>query len=301
MFQRGIVKISQRLKKIYIPLTTKVPLYDILKLFLNGIQNGAITTRASSIAFNFLMALFPGIIFLFTIIPYITIEGFQENLFSLIEVMLPADMFNLLNKTIEDILIQPHGNLLSLGFFLAFYYATNGISALIAAFNATSHQIETRSWWSQKVISLMLLLIIFMIVTAGIIVIILTGYINNTDIIRQYIDSDIVLYSTQAISWIVTIALLFFGYAFLFYYAPDKRSRFKFISAGGTVATILTVAISIGFSFYINNFAQYNTIYGSIGTVIVSLMWLYLNSLAILIGYELNISLNEVKDNGIEK
>jgi len=108
---------------------------------------------------------------------------------------------------------------------------------------------------------------------------------------NMVIRDDFLLYMLIGGKWLVILLLFFFAFAFLFYYAPARKTKFRFISAGGTLATILSILISVGFSFYINNFGKYNTLYGSIGTLIVVMLWFYFMALILLIGFELNVSI----------
>jgi membrane protein len=145
--------LRQRARLIKLPFFDGVPLYDVALFFWKGIVDGAISTRASAIAFNFILAIFPGIIFVFTLIPYIPIAHFQEQLLIMLQTILPQNAFLAIQGTIENIITQPRGGLLSFGFIAAFLFATNGIVSVIAAFNGTIHAIETRSWINQRFVS----------------------------------------------------------------------------------------------------------------------------------------------------
>lgn len=146
---------SSRIFRVFRSITTKIvlpgfdgmPLYDVIVFFVKGLFDGAITTRASSVAFKFFIALFPAIIFLFTLIPYIPIENFQTTLLESIRTALPEKFYILVNGTITDIVSRQHSGLMSIGFILALYFASNGILGVIIAFNSTSHNIETRGLW----------------------------------------------------------------------------------------------------------------------------------------------------------
>jgi membrane protein len=283
--------IVDRAKRIAIPFFDDVPLYDVALFFWKGVSTGAITTRASAIAFNFILAMFPAIIFLFTLIPYIPIDNFQEQLLDLIENLLPDNAFLAVRGTIEDIVTQPRGSLLSFGFFAAFFFATNGIVSVIGAFNQTIHTIETRSWWNQHLVASMLAVIFTSMITIGVGVITVSESVMHFLVRKDVLRVDFTYYLLVGGKWLVIIILFFFAFAFLFYFAPARRMKFRFISAGGSLATALSVILSIGFSFYINQFGKYNTLYGSIGTLVVVMLWLYFNALVLLIGFELNVSI----------
>jgi|WetSurMetagenome_2_1015567.scaffolds.fasta_scaffold74666_2 membrane protein len=278
-------------RKIVLPGFDGVPLYDVLKFFLRGLLDGAITTRASSIAFKFFIALFPAIIFLFTIIPYIPIENFHETLLLTIKGLLPNNFYAIISGTVEDIILRQRTGLLSIGFIMALYFSSNGLLGMITAFNSTTHSIETRSIWKQYLISFLLVLILSLILLVA-----TTAIIGGT-VVMQYLVNHKILESSLVYNlikygkWLIIVIMLFFAISFMYYLAPARKTRFRFISAGSTFATLLFILATVGFNFYVNNFASYNALYGSIGTLIVIMMWLYFNALVLIIGFELNASI----------
>ncbi len=280
---------KEMLRRLVLPGFDGVPISHVFTFIIKGFRKGVLVTRASSIAFNLLIALLPASIFLFTLIPFIPIPNFQEELILLFENFLPANAFNFLETTIIDIVTNKSGGLLVIMFFATIIFSTNGIHAVIHAFVVSAHTFKTRSWVNQRKISVVLLLIvIFMISTAGFMVIF--GKLAVDRLVEyQLIERNFVIYILIFLKWILIILLLFLAISFLYYLAPAKRTDFKFFSPGSTLATILFILTSLGFSAYVNNFGQYNKLYGSIGTLMVILIWLYLNSIAILVGFELNV------------
>ena len=288
-------KIARRAEKISLPFFDGVPLYDVTMFFWRSIVDGAITTRASAIAFSFFIAFFPGLIFLFTLIPYIPIDNFQYELLLLIEQVVPESTYATIEGTVTDIITQPRSGLLSLGFFLALIFSTNGLASMMSAFDATIHSIYRRTWVSQRLAATVLLFILLVLLTVAIAL--LTGgqdfieYLDREDILQDKFIVFILILG----KWIITIALFFFAYAFLYYMAPAKKTKWRFISAGGTLATILSIITLIGFTYYINNFSQYNKLYGSIGTLLIILFLMYIMSLILLVGFELNASIYQAR------
>jgi len=285
-------KIVERAKKVTLPGFDRVPLYDVAVFFFKGLMKGSITTRASSIAFNIFLALFPAVIFFFTLIPYIPVEGFQTELLNLFKELLPDNAYKSVIGTLTDIVTIRRGGLLSIGVITALYFSTNGISALIGAFNATYLTFETRSFIAQKLISLVLVLILFILLTIAIVLLIFSQIAIQYLIKADLLELNYTYYLLKAGNWIVIVALFFFAISFLYYFAPAKKTKWRFISAGSTVATLLSILICSGFSFYVNNFGSYNKLYGSIGTLIVLLLWIYFNAIILLIGFELNTSIS---------
>ncbi len=289
-------KITEKAKKISLPFFEGVPLYDVALFFWRSIVDGSITTRASAIAFSFFIAFFPFVIFLFTLIPYIPIKNFQTELLILIQDFMPSGTYFAIENTVEDIITQPRGDLLSFGFFTALIFSTNGIAAMMSAFDATIHAIHRRSWLSQRLAAIVILIILSLMLTLVVALFtsgqILIQDLQNSDILHAGITVPLI----TIVKWIIILTLLFFTYSFLYYMAPAKKTKWRFISAGGTLATILSVISFIGFSYYINNFNQYNKLYGSIGTLLVILLLMYLMSLILLIGFELNASIHQAKN-----
>ena len=284
-------RIVLKAKKITVPFFDGLPLYDVALFFWRGIVDGAITTRASAIAFNFILAVFPALIFLFTLIPYIPIDNFQVKLMELIQSVLPDNAYLSIKGTIQDIVTQPRGSLLSIGFFAAFIFSTNSLVSVIVAFNNTIHTIETRNIISLYAIAFGLSLILTTLTTFGVALITISQHGLEFLLAKQFIRFDYVYYLLIGGKWLVILLIFFFAFAFLFYFGPARKMKFRFISAGGTLATVLSILTSTGFSFYINNFGRYNTLYGSIGTLVVVMLWFYFMALSLLIGFELNASI----------
>jgi len=281
----------QKARLIKLPFFDGEPLYDVAVFFWKSMVDGAMSTRASAIAFNFILAIFPAIIFLFTLIPYIPIDNFQQQLFDLLQSILPQNAFAAIQETIEDVIKIKRGNILSFGFIAAFIFATNGIVSVIAAFNGTIHAIETRSWINQRLVALVLAVILTLLMTISIALITVSQTIMNYMIENGYLQVNLTYFLLLGGKWLIICALIFFAYAFLFYLAPARKTKFRFISAGGTLATILTIITTVVFSYYINNFGKYNTLYGSIGTLVVVMLSFYFNAFILLIGFELNVSI----------
>ena len=285
--------ILAKAKKITLPGFDRMPLYDVMVFFWRSIVDGALTTRASAIAFSFFVALFPAIIFLFTLIPYIPIENFQNELFLLIQDMVPEATFVAIKETVLDILTRQRGGLLSLGFLMAFVFSTNGFASMMSAFDASLHSFERRTWIGQRLIALLLLAILSFLVTVAIALITSGQHVINYLALNGFLRDQFIIFMLSIGKWVVIVFLFFIANSFLYYLAPAKKTKWRFVSAGGTLATILSVITFIGFSYYINNFGQYNKLYGSIGTLLVILLLMYILSLILLVGFELNASINE--------
>ncbi len=279
------------LKRLKLP-GYEIPIYNIVVFFLKEIRRESLNVKATSLAFNFLLAIFPAIIFLFTLIPYIPVTNFQEELLQLLADLLPTNAFEAAKTTLMDIIKIKNGELLSVGFLLALFFSTNGVYSLMSAFNKTSLVQETRTGIKKRIIATMLTFMVSLVVITGVTVLVVgeyvIAYLQSVEIISWLPLFQLLL----LIRWLVIFGLFLTAISLLYYYGPATVKRWRFLSAGSLLATFLAIATSIAFSYYINNFGQYNKLYGSIGTLIVIMIWLYVNSLIILVGFELNASID---------
>lgn len=280
-------------KVCVLPGFSPLPIYTVATFFFKEIGKDTLVNKASSLAYNFMLAIFPAIIFLFTLIPYIPKRiGFQEQLMSLLALVLPTNAFVALEATINDIVNIQNGSLLSIGFLLSLFFATNGVHNLMAAFNKSSLIVETRTWLKRRLVAVILTVII------AFSVIICIAAMALGEILLNYLKDEInykgnlTIYVINLTRWTLLGTLYFITVSILYRYGPAHAKKWKFFSAGSWLATILAFLTVWGFSYYINNFGAYNKIYGSIGTLIVIMIWLYLNSLILLVGFELNASVD---------
>ena len=208
-----------------------MPVYYVADFFLTGILRGGIVTRAQALAFSFFLAIFPATIFLFSLIPYIPIHNFQEQLLDFIQGILPTNEFRGARNTIDDIIKIPRGGLLSIGFIAALYFTTNAFMTMMRGFNSSYHVIETRSPWKQRMVAVILTFILSTLVLISTLLIIFsefaTKYLVTHSILKTKTQITLLLIG----KWSVVLALFFIGISFLYYYAPSQKKRWRFISA----------------------------------------------------------------------
>ncbi len=293
--RRRMNKWFDHAKHISLPGLRKVPIYDVAVLYVNGISNGSIGVRAGGISFSFFLSLFPSIIFLFTLIPFVPIPNFQEELMRLIQEVLPSNTFKVVEGTILDIATKRRLSLLSFGFLAAMFFSTNGISAMIASFNASANAFENRSWLSMQFISLVMVVILFGLTTVAIGLIIFGKTILNFLVANGSMQSGFSQSLFISGQWVVILLFMLLSLSFLYYYAPSKRSNYRFFSPGAIMATLLITLLTLGFSYYLGHFGRYNKLYGSIGTLLALLIWLNMSSFVLLLGFELNVSLRNAQ------
>lgn len=278
-------------KVVVFPGFGSLPLYTVAVFFFQEVAKEALLNKASSLAYNFLLAIFPGIIFLFTLIPYIPVDNFQEQLLSFIALILPSNAFVSIQSTLEDIVTKQNSGLLSFGFIAAVLFSTNGVHSLMKAFNKSSLIIENRSWLKQRIVAVFLTVMMFLALSVGMTIITISSYIFSYLRSVLEIGDNYWLHLLTATRWFILIAVYFATVSVLYKFGPSTSKKWKLFSPGATLATILAITTFWVFAYYINHFNAYNRLYGSIGTLIVIMIWLYLNSLILLIGFELNAAI----------
>ncbi|MCY7292531.1 MAG: YihY/virulence factor BrkB family protein [Ferruginibacter sp.] len=263
--------------------------------FIKGIRRGDITARSQALAFSFFLAIFPSLIFLFTLIPYVPIDNFQSQLLGLIQSLLPKDAYMATRETIIDIISIKRSGVLSLGFFFALYFSTNGFNAMINSFNKTYHGADLRPAWRQRMVAILLTLLVAVMVITAIVLLVGHEYVIKFIYKHKFVNRHFYRLIIEFGKWIIVMALSFFAIACLYYFGPYHKKKFKFLSAGATFATLLIIATSLLFNYYVANFANYNKLYGSIGTLIIVMIYIQFNSMVLLLGFEFNASVDNAK------
>jgi membrane protein len=281
-------------KRISIPGFEGIPIYDVVMFFIRGLQKGSLTTRASSIAFHFFLASLPALIYFFTLLPFVPIHNFQSGVLSLMESILPKEVYDVLESTLMDMFVKRKG-LQFLGIVIALIFASNAVHGMIQAFNATYHTIETRSWIRRRATAIFLVVILFVLITVAVSLILFGRLAINLLVEHELINTHFTILILRLSKWIVIVALIYFALSFLYWLGPSRKMEWKFYSAGSTLSSVLVIATSLIFQFIMNNFGQFNKFFGSISTLMIILLWIYFNSIALLIGFELNASIKNAK------
>jgi membrane protein len=281
-------------KKIKLPGLEGMSIYDLSEMYILGIVKGALTTRAGGIAFSFFMAVFPFLLFILTLIPYIPIDGFQKGLFSFIKDILPPQTFEAVNSVIGDIINNQYGGLLSFGFLLSIFLMTNGVNAIFGGFEYSYHITEFRSAFKSYFVSLAvsLLMSLFLIVTI-IVLILYQVALSKIDELGWLNTSDLNLFNLG--KNLLLLAMIFTIVSILFRYGTKQGKEIKFFSAGAVLTTIVSLCTFYLFGIYVLKFAKYNQLYGSIGTLLILMLFVWLNAIILLLGFELNASLYSLK------
>ncbi len=284
----------------------KVPISDVAVFIYNEGQRRDLTTRANSMAFSFFLSLFPALIMLFTLLPlfqeyllnyFLEHENYYEVLNKEIQVILPGEAGRSLFEFIQDITSNPRIGLLSFGFILALFFASNGMMTLMHSFDKSYLEttFKKRNGLKKRGIAILLTVQLGLLLLVSVIFIILGSLIITT--ISEVVKLDFFTkYSIYLVRWLVILALFYTGISIIYRYGAGMHRKFKFFTPGATLASLLSILSSVLFSFYVDNFASYNKFYGSIATVIVLMIWIQLNAFILLIGFELNASIAVNRD-----
>lgn len=279
-----------------------VSLLFILKTFFNKMKEDDIQTMAGAIAFNFTLSLFPGIIFLFTLIPYIPIDNLTEHIQSFMQEGLPESVYEFTWGTIEDIVAKPRGGLLSFGFLMALYLSKNGMLSIMTAFNNVYTTRESRNFLKKQAIAIMLTVFFAFSIFLAVVVLVL-----GTQILDQSFDfleldhSGLIYWSILSLRYVVILLMFLMIISLIYFFAPTVESKFNFFSAGSFTATVLIIVVAKLFAFYVDNFGNYNKLYGSIGALLGLMFFFFAISLIILVGFQVNASIDKARVDHLNK
>ncbi|MCG9972618.1 YihY/virulence factor BrkB family protein [Christiangramia crocea] len=281
-------------KKIILPGLEGLSLYNLWIIYWGGIIKGTFSTRASSIAFSFFMAIFPFLLFVLNLIPYITfIDDFQIEFLLFMETLLPPNTSEFFGDIFYDIANTPRGGLLSIAFILSIFLMTNGVNAIFTGFEFSYHTRTNRSIPRQYAVAVGVSLILALLLLISVI-----GAVYITYAIDDLSSLGIVNaegFGANLIKYIGFIILIYTAVAILYYFGTREARQARFFSVGALLTTILILITTFLFSLYITNFSSYNELYGSIGALLILMFYIWLNSNMLLLGFELNASLIKLK------
>lgn len=292
VYKRRVRTILYWLRNVSLPGNRGVPLYDVLSYFLASIFNGQLWQRAKGLAYSFLTALPPLLIFLFTLIAYFPVDGIQNELLAQFKDIIPEKVFTPIASTVNDVMGHRHSSLLSIGFVASIILAANGINGIMTSFNFANRTVEKRPWITRYLISIMLVFLLFVIIVLELTL--MMGYKYMMYFLLQaglMPHSKISLFLLGVVRWVLMTFMLLLALSIIYYVAPVKKQRVGFFSSGAVLATIMFLGLNSALQIYFNNFNRYNLLYGSIGTLLVIMMWMLFNCLVLLVGYELNTSI----------
>ena len=286
------IKTIRWLRSITFPGFHGKPFYEVLVYFINGFSKGYLTDRAAAVAFNVFLAIFPAVMVLFTFIPYMPLEGVQEMIVGFIHKIVPQNIAGRVVGTIDEIMSHQHNTLMSIGIIMAFYFSSGAIRAFFRGFDMGVNHIGKMSMVRMYGGGLLTTLILGTLLLTSIALIIL-----GNDYLPWFFNK-IGFYNSFVITlinigrWLLTVFVLLVAIAVLYFFGnPNKDRKFRLFTPGTIMFTLMFIIGTIGFNYYIVNFSNYNALYGSIGGVIIFMMWIYVNCIIVLIGYELDASI----------
>ena len=280
-------------KKIILPGFKGIPLFDVVRFFFAQTRKTGFTERASAISFNLTMAIPPAIIFLFTLLPYLPISrDFIHQMFDLIRSVMPGEKNNEgVIKFLSDMLNKPRTGLLSTGFILAMFFSSNAVMGIMRSFDKNYIGFRKRKGLQQRWVAIRLTFILFILFFISIVALIMQGAVLRWFGVKDAVTITLI----HNLRWIVIVIMFFYSICFIYRYAPAVHKRWRLINPGSILATFLMIVFTAGFSYYVSNFSNYNELYGSISTILILMLLIYFNSLVLLVGFELNVSINSLK------
>ena len=213
---------------------------------------------------------------------------------------MPQNSYIAIESLLNEI-FERHAGLPFFGLLVSLFFAQKGVYGMVEAFNASYHAKENRSWYNSRLIAVLLMFIFYVLALVAILLLFFNRNLLSRLQAVGIIQSSLTLYLLVIVKWVILLLLTFFCISFLYYMAPQKRTKWKFFSPGSIIATFLTILASLGFSYFVNNFAPFNKFFGSIGTLIAIMLWINFNSLTLLIGFELNASIRHANRENFEQ
>ena len=288
----GIKQLIAFLRLIRIPGLKGFSMYDLLEMYVVGIIKGALTARAGSISFSFFMALFPFLLFVLNLIPFIptvfSIEHFDIVLLDFIETLLPADTHSFFNDIFQDIQSKPRGGLLSSVFILSIVLSANGVNSIFTSFEVSYHVKELRNIFRQYLFALGVSVLLALLLLIAVI-----SFIYFKLAMQNVLP--------ETLDWVVWgqnlffIILAYFSISILYYFGTIEGKLTHFFSPGALMTLLLFICSTYLFGIYIDQFSNYNQLYGSIGALLIFMLYSWINSIVLLLGFELNATISRLK------
>ncbi len=268
-------------------------LYDVLRFFVKGLVNGSVSMRSAAISFKLMVAVFPALILLLSILPYTPLQA--NDVIDLLRIFFPGETVVLFEQTVQDLLDKTQRTLLSITFVLTLIYASSSINAILTGFNA-SYLVENKGYsWYSSLVSIVLLIVLVLMLGIAILLIGFSGQVIAWLFAEGLLPGEVVLW-LNIVRWVLSLMLVYFSVSILYHFGNPDTDKWRTLTPGATMATILIVIISIVFSWIINYLDSYNRLYGSIGTFLALLVWVNANSSVLLLGFEFNASVHKARN-----
>jgi membrane protein len=289
---RGLIRWSNA---IVLPGFEGFSLFRVSRFFFRALSKGQLITRASAIAFKLFMAFFPAIVLLLTLIPYIPVADFQQKLLDALHDQMPDVVYGFIEGQLHDLVVRKHGGLLSVSFLVGLFLASNTMEAILNGFRGSYHVTHWHSPLKQRLLSMGLLFALTIMMAVAMTLITLSNWAIGLIVRSGYVMSSLEHFGLFAAKWGITVLLMVASISLLYNAGDPTARRYKVFTPGAVLAVILTVLLSQGLAFFFTRITNYNALYGSLGAILAVQLWLYLNMLVLLIGFELNASIAKAR------
>ena len=292
LYKRWVRELLYKLHNVSLPGHKGVPIYHVLSYFFTSSFNASLTQRAKGLAYSFIAAVPPLLIFIFSLVAFLPLAGVQRELLTGLDGIVPDKFYDVVSETINDVMSHKHTTLLSLGFIGSIILAANGINGFILSLNFANKSLEKRPFFRRFFLCIALAFVLYLIL-----VLVLIFLVGHKHVMWYCLVHNIIPFSTFGAivfhtgRWLLLTMATLTAISIVYYWAPVKKQRIGFFSPGAVLATGMFFVLTWGFSLYIDNFSRYNLLYGSIGTLLLLMIWIYFSCIVLLVGYELNISI----------
>lgn len=292
-FNDLVERIKSVLRLVVIPGFEGMPLYDVLVYFVKGFTQVNLIDRAAAVAFFVFLALFPSILFLFTLIPYFPLQGVTANVLEALHAILPPGTYESVSSTINQIMSIEHGGLMSIGLLLAFYFSTSAVSSFFRGFNMGDKEFGQIPFLKLQLYSILVTIMFVLLLLISIVLITLGQKLLPMLFVKMHFYSGFTVFMINLLRWLIVIFALIVAMSLLYHFGNPRSRKFKLFTPGSILFAALFIVGTMLFNFYISNISAYNLLYGSIGGLIIFVIWIFFNCILILIGYELNKSITK--------
>lgn len=287
--------LTKTMDAIKLPGLEGLTLFNLWEIYSIGIVEGAIGTRANAISYSFFLAMFPFILFVLNLIPFIAIENFQAEFLAFVNDLIPAQAAGMFDEVFKEIALKQNGGLLTISFLSSLFLMANGVNSIFAGFESSYYVEKSRNWLRMYGIaigvSVMLAIFLLIGVTGTLFVEYWARQLHNSDLMT---DSAVVSW-LGIVKYVLFVFMLYIFVAVLYYTGTKEGRKTPFFSVGAAVTMVLVILSSYAYGIYIDNFSSYNQVYGSIGALIILMVYIWLNANILLLGHELNVALRRLK------
>lgn len=291
--KKSIEWIVNKLRILVIPGFHGMPLYDVLKYFFSGFSKGYIIDRGAAVAFFVFLSIFPTTLVILNILPLLPIKGVNVVIMDTLRDLLPSGAFMSVTETVDEIMEKERPGLLSFSALLAFYFGSSAFRAFFRGFDMGVNHLGNIGFKKKQIYSMFIALVIGSLIIFSMALFVIGRDFLPVFFLQIGFDRIIFIFIINTVRWLMIIFTMLFAVSILYYFANPKRKtgKFKLFTPGSILSVMMMILGAFGFNFYIVNFSRFSTLYGSIGGIIIFMLWVYVNCLIVLIGFELNASI----------